>query len=197
VLEYATLTVDGLYPDSPGRESQDAYLVATRFAGDPDLHLFAVFDGHGASGTACSGFARDALPRLLLAKAAGEGDAGGGLAADPAGAFREAMVGVNAEMHAAAAVDDSMSGTTAVAALVASGALHVANVGESRAVAGMWRDGSVAAEELSWDQTPFRADERARVMSVEQVEGMRDPDAEGWLEEDPPHVWGRGGSIRA
>jgi serine/threonine protein phosphatase PrpC len=100
-------------------------------------------------------------------------------------------------MHAEASVDNSMSGTTAVAALVASGALHVANEGESRAVAGMWRDGSVAAEELSWDQTPFRADERARVMSVEQVEGMRDPDAEGWLEEDPPHVWGRGGSIRA
>uniref|UniRef100_A0ACD5YSK2 Uncharacterized protein n=1 Tax=Avena sativa TaxID=4498 RepID=A0ACD5YSK2_AVESA len=199
VLEYASLTVDGLYPDSPGRESQDAYLVATRFAGDPDLHLFAVFDGHGASGTACAGFARDALPRLLLAA---DDDGGRGLAADPAAAFREAMVGVNTEMHAAAAVDDSMSGTTAVAALVAGGALHVANVGDSRAVAGVWREGRVAAEELSWDQTPFRADERARVkacgarvMSVEQVEGVRDPDAEGWLadEGDPPRVWARDG----
>ena len=41
---------------------------------------------------------------------------------------------------------------------------------------------------MSWDQTPFHADERARVkacgarvMSIEQVEGVRDPDAEGWL----------------
>jgi serine/threonine protein phosphatase PrpC len=197
LLEYATLDVAGLYPDSPGRESQDAHLVATRFAGDPDLHLFAVFDGHGAAGTACAGFARDALPRLLAA-AAGAGS----LAADPAAAFRESMLGANAEMHAAAGVDDFMSGTTAVAALVAGGALHVANVGDSRAVAGVWRAGRVVAEDLSWDQTPFRADERARVkacgarvMSVEQVEGMRDPESEGWVpdEGDPPRVWARDG----
>uniref|UniRef100_A0A0E0ANI2 protein-serine/threonine phosphatase n=1 Tax=Oryza glumipatula TaxID=40148 RepID=A0A0E0ANI2_9ORYZ len=71
---------------------------------------------------------------------------------DPAAAFREALPAANAEMHAADEVDDSMSGTTAVAALVAGGALHVANVGDSRAVAGVWREGRVAAEELSkWD----------------------------------------------
>jgi serine/threonine protein phosphatase PrpC len=194
LLEYAALAVAGLYPDSPARDSQDAHLVATRFAGDPNLHLFAVFDGHGAAGAACAGFARDALPRLLLASPS--------LASDPAAAFREAMLGANAEMHAAPGVDDSMSGTTAVAALVAGGTLHVANVGDSRAVAGVWRAGRVVAEDLSWDQTPFRADERARVkacgarvMSVEQVEGMRDPEAEGWApdEGDPPRVWARDG----
>ena len=42
--------------------------------------------------------------------------------------FREAMLGLgaNAEMHAAPGVDDSISGTTAVAALVVGGALQVA-----------------------------------------------------------------------
>uniref|UniRef100_A0A0A9BXE9 protein-serine/threonine phosphatase n=1 Tax=Arundo donax TaxID=35708 RepID=A0A0A9BXE9_ARUDO len=112
------------------------------------------------------------------------------------------MLAANAEMHAASGVDDSMSGTTAVAALVAGAAIHVANVGDSRAVAGVWREGRVVAEDLSWDQTPFRADERARVkacgarvMSVEQVEGMRDPESEGWVpdEGDPPRVWARDG----
>ncbi|KAF0906456.1 hypothetical protein E2562_011451 [Oryza meyeriana var. granulata] len=202
VLDYATMTVAGLYPDSPGRESQDAYLVATRFAGEPDLHLFAVFDGHGACGAACAGFAREALPRLLAAAEVGGAGRGRLVVEDPAAAFREALLAANAEMHAAAAVDDSMSGTTAVAALVARGALHVANVGDSRAVAGVWREGRVVAEELSLDQTPFRPDERARVkacgarvMSVEQVEGVRDPDAEGWVadEGDPPRVWARDG----
>lgn len=197
VLEHAALAVPGLYPDSPAREPQDAHLVATRFAGDPDLHLFAVFDGHGAAGAACAAFARDSLPRLLAAAASA-----GSLAADPAAAFRDAMLAANAEMHAAPGVDDSMSGTTAVAALVAGPALHVANVGDSRAVAGVWRAGRVVAEDLSWDQTPFRADERARVkacgarvMSVEQVEGMRDPEAESWApdEGDPPRVWARDG----
>ena len=47
--------------------AQDANLVTMRFARDPHMHLFAVFDGHSASGTACVGFALDALPRLLLA----------------------------------------------------------------------------------------------------------------------------------
>jgi hypothetical protein len=101
VLEYAALAVVGLYPDSPARESQDTHLVATRFAVDPDLHLFAVFDGHGVAGASCAGFARDALSRLLASLAAG-----------PAAAFRDAMLAANAEMHAAPGVDDSMSGTT-------------------------------------------------------------------------------------
>jgi hypothetical protein len=38
-----------------------------------------------------------------------------------------------------------------------------------------------------------------RVMPVEQVEGLRDPESEGWVpdEGDPPHVWARDGSILA
>jgi serine/threonine protein phosphatase PrpC len=115
------------------------------------------------------------------------------------------MLGTNAEMHAAPGVDDSMSGTTAIAALVASSVLHVADVGDSRAVATVWRAGMVVAEDLSWDQTPFRADERARirarsarVMSVEQVEGMRDPESEEWVpdEGDTSCVWAREGLYR-
>lgn len=79
----------------------------------------------------------------------GEGEEGGGrmvVVEDPAAAFREALPAANAEMHAADEVDDSMSGTTAVAALVAGGAPR-GQRGDSRAVAGVWREGRVAAEE--------------------------------------------------
>ena len=67
---------------------------------------------------------------------------------DLAGALREFMAGVNGEMQAVAAVDGPMSGTTAMAALVVGGALHVANIGDSCAVAGVCRYGYVAAEDL-------------------------------------------------
>jgi serine/threonine protein phosphatase PrpC len=69
-----------------------------------DLHLFAVFDGHGACGAACAGFAWDVLPRLLA------GGDSGLLPADPAAALREAMLAANAEIHATVGVDNSTSG---------------------------------------------------------------------------------------
>lgn len=94
-----------------------------------------------------------------------------------------------------------MSGTTAIAVLVSGATMCVANVGDSRAVAGVWRNGSVVAEDLSRDQTPFRKDEYervrrcgARVLSVDQVEGVKDPDVQSWGDEenddgDPPRLW--------
>ena len=57
------------------------------------------------------------------------------------------------------------------------------------------------AEDLSFDQTPFRGDEcervklaGARVLTVDQVEGITDPSVQSWGKEedgdgDPPRVW--------
>jgi len=98
-------------------------------------------------------------------------------------------------------IDDSMSGTTAITVLVIGDTLYVANVGDSRAVLAV-RDGNhIVAEDLSSDQTPFRRDEYervklcgARVLSVDQVEGLKDPDIQHWGDEesrggDPPRLW--------
>ncbi|KAH7666911.1 Protein-serine/threonine phosphatase protein [Dioscorea alata] len=191
-LYYSTLSQRGHYPDSPDRENQDCFIVRTNLHGRVDAHFFAVFDGHGQLGARCAAFVRDRLVEALSAD--------GSLFDDPAKAYQSAFLATNSELHESE-IDDSMSGTTAIAVLVSGATMCVANVGDSRAVAGVWRNGSVVAEDLSRDQTPFRKDEYervrrcgARVLSVDQVEGVKDPDVQSWGDEenddgDPPRLW--------
>ena len=54
------------------------------------------------------------------------------------------------------AIDDSMSGTTAITVLVRGKTLYVANAGDSRATLGEIADKRIVARDLSEDQTPFR-----------------------------------------
>lgn len=75
----------------------------------------------------------------------------------------KAFVGTNKAMHKSQAVDDTLSGTTGVVIVVRGDTLHVANVGDSRAIIATEIDGSLKFGALSNDQTPFRKDERERV----------------------------------
>ena len=83
----------------------------------------------------------------------------------------------------------------------------VANIGDSRAVVGEHKDGKTTAFSLSIDQTPYRADERARVrvagglvMSYQQLMGDApmhdnwgvDLGAETDTSGDPPRIWKEG-----
>ncbi|KAF3326149.1 putative protein phosphatase 2C 35 [Carex littledalei] len=209
VLKYSALSHRGHYPDSPERENQDSFIIKVQLLSNPNLHLFGVFDGHGAYGTQCARFVRDRLPEVLCADPAA-------LQADPTKSFHEAFLTVNLELHNNPDIDDSMSGTTAIVVLVYGDMLYVANVGDSRAVAGVLRgDESVLAEDLSSDQTPFREDEKervqkcgARVLTAGQVEaataaaidGISIPEVEANEgvsseadEGDPPRLWVRDG----
>ncbi|XP_074580180.1 putative protein phosphatase 2C 35 [Curcuma longa] len=195
-LRFASLTQRGHYPDSLDRANQDSFCLRTNFQANPDLHFFGVFDGHGQFGGQCAEFVRDKLTDLLA------GDAR--LQDDPVKAFHSAFVATNSALHDSE-IDDSMSGTTAIAVLVSGDTLYVANVGDSRAVAGVRIGGCEVAEELSSDQTPYRKDEYqrvkrcgARVLCVDQVEGMMDPDIQSWGDEedgngDPPRLWVQNG----
>jgi len=97
-------------------------------------------------------------------------------------------VETNIECHNAA-FDDTLSGTTAITILVRGRFLHIANVGDSRAIictAHSTDHSKVVAEPLSIDQTPFRKDERervkicgARVLTIDQIEGI-EPIHENW-----------------
>ncbi|XP_008775719.1 probable protein phosphatase 2C 35 [Phoenix dactylifera] len=194
LLQFSSLSQRGHYPDTPDRENQDTFCIKTQLQGNPNLHLFAVFDGHGYFGAQCAAFARDHLVEDLA------GDPH--LLEDPVKSFNSAFLSTNSELHNSE-IDDTMSGTTAIAVLVGGDTLFVANVGDSRAVAGVWDGERVVAEDLSSDQTPFREDEYervrrcgARVLSVDQVEGIKDPAIQSWgmeSEGDPPRLWVQNG----
>ncbi|KAF9618311.1 hypothetical protein IFM89_000946 [Coptis chinensis] len=195
-LEYSALTQRGYYPDSPDKENQDCFCVRTKVQGNPNLHFLGVFDGHGQYGTQCSNFVRDRLVEILSEDPM--------LAEDPVKAYSSAFLSTNLELHDSE-IDDSMSGTTAITVLVCGNTLFVGNVGDSRAVLAVKSGDRVIAEDLSYDQTPFRKDEYervklcgARVLSVDQVEGIKDPDVQTWGDEesdggDPPRLWVQNG----
>ena len=85
-------------------------------------------------------------------------------------AFHAAMRQINAEMCRDPNIDDWKSGTTAVCALLRGSTLHVANVGDSRAILAISSGDMLEAVDLTDDQTPFRDDERDR---IEQNGGAR------------------------
>eukprot|EP00268_Persea_americana_P024744 TRINITY_DN2415_c0_g1_i6.p1 TRINITY_DN2415_c0_g1~~TRINITY_DN2415_c0_g1_i6.p1 ORF type:complete len:446 (+),score=97.52 TRINITY_DN2415_c0_g1_i6:629-1966(+) len=195
-LQYSFLTQRGYYPDSPDKENQDSFCIRTQFQGNPNLHFFGVFDGHGQFGAQCSKFVSDRLLDILSSNPA--------LLDDPVKAYNSAFLATNSALHESE-IDDSMSGTTAITVLVSGDTIFVANVGDSRAVIGVRSENSVLAEDLSLDQTPFRKDEcervkrcGARVLSVDQLEGIKDPDIQSWGDEekdegDPPRLWVQNG----
>ena len=195
-LEYSVLTQRGYYPDSPDKENQDSFCIRTQIQGNPNIHFFGVFDGHGQFGTECSNFVKDRLVDILANDPA--------LLDDPVKAFNSAFLATNYELRNSE-IDDSMSGTTAITVLVVGDTLFVANVGDSRAVIAVKDGNRIVGEDLSDDQTPFRRDEYervklcgARVLSVDQVEGLMDPNIQTWGNEesqgsDPPRLWVQNG----
>ncbi|BDA47891.1 Protein phosphatase 2C and cyclic nucleotide-binding/kinase domain-containing protein [Coccomyxa sp. Obi] len=192
MLRYAFVSQRGYYPEALDKENQDAVCVYRRYGGDSEQLFFGVFDGHGQQGTSCAQFAKDTVPQLLLCSTV--------LSSDPVAAFSEAMFACNEQLRASA-IDDSLSGTTAIACLIRGRAIYVANVGDSRAVLAERVDGELLARPLSHDHTPFREDECERVkkfgaviLTLDQLEGLKDPTKQAWTTEeeddgDPPRIW--------
>ena len=158
----------------------------------PNDHFFGVFDGHGEFGAQCSQFVKRKLCENLLRNSK--------FRADPVEACHAAFLATNSQLHNDV-LDDSMSGTTAITVLVRGRTIYVANSGDSRAVIAERRGKEVVAVDLSIDQTPFRSDELervkmcgARVLTMDQIEGLKNPDVQCWGTEegddgDPPRLW--------
>ncbi|KAL0457305.1 UNVERIFIED_CONTAM: putative protein phosphatase 2C 35 [Sesamum latifolium] len=167
-LTYSILSQRGYYPETPDKENQDSYCVRTNIQGNPNVHFFGVFDGHGLSGTHCSTFVKDRLVEILSTDAA--------LLDDPVKAYSNAFLATNNELHNSG-IDDSMSGTTAITALVIGDKLYVANVGDSRAVLAV-KEGIEFLRKI--------------------CQGLKDPRIQSWGDEetegsDPPRLWVQNG----
>ncbi|KAA6426622.1 MAG: phosphatase 2C and cyclic nucleotide-binding kinase domain-containing -like [Trebouxia sp. A1-2] len=207
-LKFAYVSFRGYYPEALYKPSQDTACTISNFAGDPEQVFLGVFDGHGTSGTECSLFAKEQVPAAmqkdLLFKSY------------PEKSFHNAMVLANHELHESP-VDDMQSGTTAVNILVRGTGLYVANVGDSRAVLAERQGSKNVAINLTVDQTAFRYDHLivvitsrrdecdrvkmfgARVLTLDQVYGVKDPSIECWGTEeedggDPPRLWAPNGN---
>ncbi|RZB92820.1 Protein phosphatase 2C and cyclic nucleotide-binding/kinase domain-containing protein isoform D [Glycine soja] len=194
-LRYSFLSQRGYYPDALDKANQDSFCIHTPFGTSPNDHFFGVFDGHGEFGAQCSQFVKRKLCENLLRNSK--------FRADPVEACHAAFLATNSQLHNDVVLDDSMSGTTAITVLVRGRTIYVANSGDSRAVIAERRgkEEEVVAVDLSIDQTPFRSDELervkmcgARVLTLDQIEGLKNPDVQCWGTEegddgDPPRLW--------
>eukprot|EP00257_Ricinus_communis_P014156 XP_015571762.1 protein phosphatase 2C and cyclic nucleotide-binding/kinase domain-containing protein isoform X2 [Ricinus communis] len=194
-LRYSYLSQRGYYPDALDKANQDSFCIHTPFGTSQDDHFFGVFDGHGEFGAQCSQFVKRKLCENLLRNSKFNLDA--------VEAHQSAFLATNCQLHADS-LDDSMSGTTAITVLVRGRTIYVANSGDSRAVIAEKKGNSneITAIDLSIDQTPFRDDELervkmcgARVLTLDQIEGLKNPDVQCWGTEegdddgDPPRLW--------
>ncbi|XP_019107006.1 protein phosphatase 2C and cyclic nucleotide-binding/kinase domain-containing protein isoform X3 [Beta vulgaris subsp. vulgaris] len=195
-MRYSFLSQRGYYPDALDKANQDSFCIHTPFGTDANDHFFGVFDGHGEFGAECSQFVKRKLCENLLRSSR--------FHVDPVEACHAAFLTTNSQLHADS-LDDSMSGTTAITVLVRGRTIYVANTGDSRAVIAQKKGKDLVAVDLSIDQTPFRTDELervklcgARVLTLDQIEGLKNPDVQCWGTEedddgDPPRLWVQNG----
>ena len=197
--------------------NQDRCIVIPSYGGKEDQAFLGVFDGHGQNGEMVAQMVKEKLPPEILE--IGKDDSlpkHGGKGTEvpkPADtAYYKAFSTTNKEVMKKLTTDCNFSGTTAVTALICNSMMHVANVGDSRAIMIKGAEGvpKWSAMELTSDQTCFRRDERERATKDARVPiefltiGMRQgevPPSEEFGEEtieaaaDPPRVFLKGHSI--
>jgi hypothetical protein len=68
-ITYAWVTQRGFYPETPDKDNQDNYSIATKISEEKcldNIALFGVYDGHGQEGHICSQFVSDQVKSHIL-----------------------------------------------------------------------------------------------------------------------------------
>lgn len=131
------------------KPNQDTFTIIPDFHGDSSKMYFGVFDGHGTTGDLCAQFVKKECPARLLTLLDRKNSSF-------LEAYSKSFEDANAKLHQSR-IDDSLSGTTAICMFLDGETIHVANVGDSRAVIATMSDGKLIAQPLSVDQTPYRS----------------------------------------
>lgn len=147
--------VKGLKPEVP---NQDNWCVVS----DVNFTLIGVFDGHGEvyvgpHGHSISEFIKRELPREVLENPY--------FHTDPCKAFREAFARANQRLNecSTAAMEASISGTTATIVLYTNDKLYFGHVGDSRAMVCFTKDGHLQSRFTTADHKVSRSDEQLRI----------------------------------
>ena len=156
IASVAVKSVAGMEPVPGGatrKINQDRALTVYPYMGDTKHGLMGCFDGHGKQGEKASQFVIENLPKILSEQA--------DIQHAPAQALKKAFVEVDKALGKH--MDASVSGTTAVCALMRGDTMWVANAGDSRAiVARRGPKGTLVTHDLTQDQKPDTPQEKER-----------------------------------
>ena len=144
-MHYAYLSQRGYYPDDLYKQNQDSYKIVREFGGSDEMVLMGVFDGHGTDGGECSRFVRNGVAETLQRHIARRANT-------TALALTNTFTELDREMHLQQGFNDAYSGTTAIAILFRGRTMHIANVGDSRAMIAQRHGRKLVAYPLSSDQ---------------------------------------------
>ena len=192
-LWVAELSQIGYKPSKPGKAvhtNQDTTVVSWSQGGHPQEHLFSVLDGHGRHGHIVAASVKSRLPATISRLAQRN--------PDHASVLQQGYEAVNMMIRKDPDIDDTLSGTTAASVWFSGRRAFVANTGDSRIVLGCASiSGQIVATDLTEDQTPFRSDERrrvikagARVMTIGELHGECGPlSPNKYSAEDPPRCY--------
>jgi len=178
LIDYVSLSKKGFVPYNRNKVNQDRCVVALNLGGYSDVHLFAVFDGHGEHGHEVAQFCMTNLPRCLSKQET--------LKTDTPKAILKAVKTLCEEL-ATTQISLAFSGTTAIFAILNDRSLFVANIGDSRCVLCRKNEGRGEAVPLSEDQKPENPEEKKRILNNGgRVEPLPGPPGEDC---GPPRVW--------
>ena len=167
------------------KHNQDAYVACPSYKGNKELHLFAVFDGHGEDGHKVTAYLKGVFP--LAVESIALSYLSGYLSANEfKQALRSVFLHVQEDLCTQLGVDTEASGSTAVLAIILRDELFCASVGDSRAVLGV-KSRPWQVLPLTHDHRPESPREKARITHKHgRIEPNCLPDKAGF---GPMRVW--------